>query len=105
MMNREHWKKLLPFITAYAEGGTIQLNHHSEGGWKDVVDPCFSADPEQYRIKPEPVVFWGIRFVNRAGNTCVSSYMETTELAAERFGRCQYGDDFIGVVRFKEVIE
>ena len=50
-MTRERAKELLPIITAYAEGKTIQY-FDKDGCWKDIIDPGFFADGK-YRIKPE----------------------------------------------------
>lgn len=50
-------KTLLPVITAFAEGKTIQSDL---GGWIDVdkTDFTFQFPAERYRIKPEPREFW-----------------------------------------------
>ena len=50
-MTTERAKELLPMITAYSEGKTIQY-FDKDGCWKDIIDPGFFADGK-YRIKPE----------------------------------------------------
>lgn len=52
-MTPQHVKELLPIITAFAEGKTIQ--HCVRGGtWKEFTDFDFADSPGYYRIKPEP---------------------------------------------------
>lgn len=53
-MTREQAKAMLPFITAYANGKTIQHDYGpANGGWRDLSSPHFCAtDVEHYRIKP-----------------------------------------------------
>lgn len=57
-MNREHWKKLLPIITAYAEGKEIEFLDPNYGGRAIFDTYWFSSDVNNYRIKehklPEP---------------------------------------------------
>lgn len=56
-MTREEAKELLPIIQAFAEGKTIQVKA-LDGLWYSGEDgKCeinFNADPQKYRIKPEP---------------------------------------------------
>lgn len=56
-MTRETATQLLPIITAFAEGKTIQKNV-DQRGWIDLSFPLFDGSPESYRIKPEPREFW-----------------------------------------------
>lgn len=55
-MTPEHAKALLPFITAYSEGKTIQHNSNARIGttpeWTDLINPRFLSDPNDLRIKP-----------------------------------------------------
>ena len=53
-MTREDAKKILPFIKAYSEGKTIQIEKLTSNGhvWVDLEDPTFVAAPNSYRIKP-----------------------------------------------------
>ena len=63
-MNREQAKALLPIITAFAEGKVVQYrplrsSPIPEPKWADMGDnPAFDKQPEQYRIKPEPLKVW-----------------------------------------------
>lgn len=59
-MTREEAKKILPIITAYAEGKTVQVSKYRYGGQREWVDlleefPFGNSHfkPEAYRIKPE----------------------------------------------------
>lgn len=60
-MTREEAKKILPIITAYAEGKTVQVSKYRYGGQREWVDlleefPFGNSHfkPGAYRIKPEP---------------------------------------------------
>lgn len=50
-MKREHWKALLPVITAFANGAAVELKSSATGKWdaKEYFDFC--NPPENYRIK------------------------------------------------------
>ena len=52
-MTREQAKELLPIITAYVEGKTIEVKDH-QNNWNKIKDPNFDEHPMLYRIKPEP---------------------------------------------------
>lgn len=56
-MTRDHWKKVLPYVIAFADGKDVQ-GIDGRGGWAALEDPEFSGKPENYRIKPEPRVAW-----------------------------------------------
>jgi hypothetical protein len=60
-MNRENAKDYLPLVQALAEGRTIQYRGPITERWADCTYPDFSADPDQYRIKPEPREIWANR--------------------------------------------
>ncbi len=51
-MTRDRIKKLLPIITAFAEGKTIEVKD-ANNKWGEITDPYFDGDPEAYRIKQE----------------------------------------------------
>lgn len=51
-MTRDKIKELLPVITAFAEGKTIEVKN-SKNEWNEIDDPHFDVDPKAYRIKPE----------------------------------------------------
>lgn len=52
-MNREKAKALLPIITAFAEGKTIQLRYGKDD-WCEAFSPDWTADVDRYRVKREP---------------------------------------------------
>lgn len=52
-MTREEAKKLLPIITAYAEGKEIELEDN-DGNWNKTYNLRFCKSPKCYRIKQEP---------------------------------------------------
>ena len=52
-MTKEKAKELLPIITAFAEGKTIEVKN-SKNEWNEIDDPHFDVNPKAYRIKPEP---------------------------------------------------
>lgn len=55
-MTKERAKELLPIITAFAEGKTIQATHGED--WKDIDCPNWEATGARWRVKPEPRVWW-----------------------------------------------
>lgn len=65
-MTRDEAKTLLPIIQAFAEGKAIQYRISLVDGekWQNAsvgnTSLSFSAPGMEYRIKPEPVVRWGI---------------------------------------------
>jgi len=52
-MNKDQAKQLLPIITAFAEGETIQYRHETKG-WINAENPHFGYQPTDWRIKPKP---------------------------------------------------
>lgn len=52
-MTKEEAKKLLPVITAFAEGKTIEVKDH-RSNWHEINNPNFDECPAFYRIKPNP---------------------------------------------------
>lgn len=54
-MNREKFKELLPCITAFANGETLQIRN-AAGDWVDFADTvAFTLDASFYRVKPVSV--------------------------------------------------
>lgn len=53
-MTPQQAKDLLPIITAFAEGKTIQFKGAGITKWKDKADLGFSYPACHYRIKPSP---------------------------------------------------
>ena len=54
-MNKQNAHLYLPLIQALAEGKTIECQN-TESTWAKPVEPKFFRPPENYRIKPEPVM-------------------------------------------------
>lgn len=52
-MNREHWKKILPFVQAFADGKHVELLTES-GNWVSQNEVMFSRDASNYRIAEPP---------------------------------------------------
>lgn len=52
-MTKEQAKQLLPIITAFAEGKTIEVKDH-RSNWNEINDPNFDECPAFYRIKSAP---------------------------------------------------
>lgn len=52
-MTKEEAKELLPIITAFAEGNSIEVKG-SYGEWVEVTSPDFGNGPKNYRIKSTP---------------------------------------------------
>lgn len=60
-MTREECKQLLPVMTAWTEGKTIQVKSATVAPWCDAEaddELTFYHPPEFYRIKPEPRSVW-----------------------------------------------
>ena len=57
-MTREELKIVMPILTAFVEGKTIQSYDNNTWKWKDAVEQLNTADlfgsPFDFRIKPEP---------------------------------------------------
>lgn len=80
-MNRDQAKQVLPLITAYAEGKTIQQRKFN--GWQDIDQlDFFTYSIENFRIKPEPKVFYINKYSGSPywGRPC-SSAEEAAKLA------------------------
>ena len=93
-MNRENAKKLLPIITAFAEGKVIERKD-SDGLWLVLNSPAFTNDPENYRIKPEPKEIW----VNEYPDGYCIGYSEVREAL-----RVEWGYPARKAVRYREVL-
>ena len=56
-MTRKELKKVMPILTAFVEGKTIQVYHNREEKWMDVGEILNTTDlylcPSDFRIKPE----------------------------------------------------
>lgn len=82
-IRREYVAGLLPFIIAYGEGKTIELNtgNSIKPNWVVQTTLSFSGRPEDYRIKPVPQTVWVCR--SRDGH--VSFVEEEEQEAKKRF--------------------
>lgn len=68
-MTPEQAKYLLPFIKAFSEGKTIQVqSEFSSDVWHDLVDPNFTSKMA-YRVKPNPIVVKYRRFLCKRTET------------------------------------
>lgn len=56
-MTREHWKELLPIITAFANGEDVELFDEIGNKWGGGEKLAFSEPFRSYRIKPKPREF------------------------------------------------
>ena len=79
-MDREKVKAMLPILTAYAEGKTIQYKT-VHGNWCDAECPTWVGHVE-YRVKPDPIVRYVNVFQNRSG--AITTLMYETQEYAER---------------------
>jgi hypothetical protein len=59
-MNREHWKELLPVITAFANGEDVQVLDGAK--WLTLDSPSFLDPAAKYRIAPKPRKAWVLEY-------------------------------------------
>ena len=52
-MNRQHWKELLPIITAFANGGKLEFR--GSEGWVEMTEATFRTTAKDYRIAPRTI--------------------------------------------------
>lgn len=79
-MTRENIKRLLPILTAYAEGKEIQYKT-VYGDWCDAECPTWPCRAE-YRVKPDPIVRYINVFQHRSG--AIATFMYGAQESAER---------------------
>jgi len=79
-MNREHWKELLPVITAFANGEDVQIKDGDD--WLAVVSPSFREPAPLYRIAPKPRKVW------------INEYLEDGNSVFKSHATRQAADDF-----------
>lgn len=75
-MNREDARKLLPIITAFANGAAVQVRAGNGEQWNTGEELSFGGAPEAYRIKPEPKTLFIVR--NSVGSRVFSSESRTS---------------------------
>lgn len=74
-MTPERAKELLPVITAFAEGKTIQFKTKKDGKWTDSIqDLSFNNREAIYRVKPEKVQKISYLVVNRYNGEATSVF-------------------------------
>ena len=93
-MTRERAKELLPIITEYADGKTVQWFWNGLG-WRDADGASFDGEGVKWRIKPEPLECWVN--VHRPGNI----YAHRTKEEADK----GESDSRVRCVRMREVEE
>jgi hypothetical protein len=84
-MNREHWKELLPVITAFANGEDIEMK--CSAGWVRISNPDFSYEPDYYRIAPKPRKVWINEYEDGTMLLC-DTKDEADSLNANKFVAC-----------------
>lgn len=55
-MTREQAKARLAVITAFANGATVQIRNGIHPNWTECLNPSFSGDDQEFRIKPTPTI-------------------------------------------------
>ncbi|MDA3854226.1 MAG: hypothetical protein PF444_08305 [Bacteroidales bacterium] len=57
-MNKDNAAQYLPLVQALTDGKDIQYRHNGEVEWETISETDFVGKPENYRVKPEPIVRW-----------------------------------------------
>lgn len=78
-MNKDNAKHYLPLMQALADGKEIQIR--SKDGWRDVDEFWFSEAPDDYRIKPEPKIFWANVYVDRTDRYALGGLCKSEDIA------------------------
>ena len=102
-MTRDHIKRLLPILTAYADGKEIQYKDF-RGNWHDAECPTWAGRAE-YRVKPDPVVRYINVFQHKSG--AIITVMYETQEYAERDASYQLSvhSDYISVLKSAHEVE
>jgi hypothetical protein len=61
-MTREHWKKLLPVITAFTNGEDVEFSHHNNIWQKPDEEGLSFFRGVIYRVAPKPRKVWVAEF-------------------------------------------
>jgi hypothetical protein len=70
-MSRDHYLKLLPVITAYAEGKEIQFKRNGYAFENYTAhDPDFSVTDTEWRIKPKTQMYRVAFYIDKTTCTC-----------------------------------
>jgi len=67
-MNKENAKDFLPLVQALADGKVIQNISADRSQWWDMEKIVFSMSPEDYRVKPEPRVWYANLYPDNSGS-------------------------------------
>ena len=96
IMTREEAKTLLPIITAWANGESIQIRYGNE--WLDVdgiIGAAFDRPTDHYRIKPKLREFWANVYPDAGGA------VHPTKAAADANAL----SDRVACIKVREVME
>jgi len=52
--------EMIAVIAAHKDGKQLEYKSISDTNWKLATTPVFNFDIADYRIKPEPIVLWGV---------------------------------------------
>src|SRR5688500_11941994 len=81
---------MLPVLTAFAEGKTIQFRTRSSNPWKTATPDyglAFSCGPDNYRIKPEAVVRYHVVLIDGVSTMALSACACLTVEEARKYGK------------------
>lgn len=94
-MTPERAKELLPVITAFAEGKTIQFKTKKDGKWTDSIrDISFNNSAAFYRVKPEKVY-----------TTLYVVYNKETGEVFEVFKRKDLAENFADLIKTNHTVK
>ena len=92
-------------LEAAREGKTIQMLRNPTGRedrWMDRQTEAFNSPPDQYRIKPEPLVLWVNEYENDDGSKSVG---ETFAAPATAIRHGQHLRGYIRTIKLTEVTD
>lgn len=107
-MKAEQAKALLPIITAFAEGKTIEFNFPEDNlGWVKGTDFNFEYNPEFYRVQPAKVIYQYKRYLYTSGTTktlyiCTNDL--SVDLSVESINRI-YGNQILWIDTEWQIVE
>lgn len=97
-MTAETAKKLLPIITAFAEGKTVEFRNSCSEGWEVGIDLEFGVVGCEYRIKPQELLV-NLYWDQQKQEVLVGGNFFASEEQAKSFSRDDPG--FLGVFKFQ----
>lgn len=104
MSTREHWKKVLPVVQAFAEGKEVEFYSSIQEKWCGAGNGMSftTLKPEEYRIKPEPIeIYVGIP-TNGEIHSGMANYLDKEKADREL---AKYYPGKYRVVKFREVVD